>query len=96
MISKITLIPSAGLTLRCHSCSLDVDGRILTVVPVEWLNTGGVQIRGEGERNVKSEKKKSRMQMHSGFLANPVSLERPEREPVIWAKKKSLVAGRVV
>lgn len=56
MISKITLIPSAGLTLRCHSCSLDVDGRILTVVPVEWLNTGGVQIRGEGERNVKSEK----------------------------------------
>ena len=67
-----------------------MDGRILTVVPVEWLNTGGVQIRGEGERNVKSEKKKSRMQMHSGFLANPVSLERPEREPVIWAKKKSL------
>ena len=33
-----------------------MDGRILTVVPVEWLNTGGVQIRGEGERNVKSEK----------------------------------------
>ena len=51
--------------------------------------------KGEGERNVKSEKKKSRMQMHSGFLANPVSLERPEREPVIWAKKKSLVAETV-
>ena len=47
MISKITLIPSAGLTLRCHSCSLDVDGRILTAVPVEWLNTGGVQIKDE-------------------------------------------------
>ena len=44
---------------------------------------------------MKSEKKKSRMQMHSGFLANPVSLERLGREPVIWAKKKSLVAETV-
>ena len=47
MISKITLIPSAVLTLCCHSCSLDVDGRLLAVVLVEWLNTGGVQIRDE-------------------------------------------------
>ena len=41
---------------------------------------------------MKSEKKKSRMQMHSGFFANPVSLERLGRGPLILAKKKSLNA----
>lgn len=72
-----------------------MDGRILTVVPVEWLNTGGVQIRGEGERNVKSEKKKPECRCIRDFFANPVSLERLGREPVIRIKRKSLV-GRVV
>ena len=68
MISKITLIPSAGLTLRCHSCSLDVDGRLLAVVLGGVAEHRGSADKGEGERNVKSEKKKSRMQMHSGFF----------------------------
>ena len=62
MISKINLIPLTGLTLCCHSCSLD--NWILAVVLVEWLNTGGAK----GEKIPDADA--------SGILAKAVSSDR--------------------